>query len=107
LDATHRDAIPVTLGFGGGQPLDRPVVSNAALAVLQAASEEAEGDVLVIVDDLRWWEMPWWERQFPRALVTSCGVSGDRGEELDHCGGEFFGALDMAQMPCPAKDGEL
>ncbi|MDQ1071048.1 ATP-binding protein [Streptomyces canus] len=54
LDATHRDAIRVALGFGVGQPPNRLVVSNAALAVLQAASEEAESDVLVIVDDLPW-----------------------------------------------------
>ncbi|MFE1191803.1 AAA family ATPase [Streptomyces olivaceoviridis] len=52
LDGTHREALRVALGFGAGQPPERLVVLNAALALLQAAA--ARSPVLIIVDDLPW-----------------------------------------------------
>ncbi|GEC03207.1 LuxR family transcriptional regulator [Streptomyces spinoverrucosus] len=52
LGTAHRDAIRVALGFGAGAPPQRLVLSNAALALLQAAA--ADSPVLVIVDDLPW-----------------------------------------------------
>jgi hypothetical protein len=65
------------------------------------------GVALVAREALCWWELPWWGRRFPSALVTSCSVPRDGREELDHCRGEFSGALDVAKVPCPIKDREL
>ncbi|MEV5152181.1 AAA family ATPase [Streptomyces werraensis] len=52
LDSTHREAIQVALGLRVGTPPERLLLSNAALAVLQAAV--AKSPVLLVVDDLQW-----------------------------------------------------
>ena len=52
LDAVHRDALRVALGFGTGPPPDRLLVSNAVLVLLQRVA--ARGPPLLIVDDLPW-----------------------------------------------------
>jgi DNA-binding CsgD family transcriptional regulator len=52
LNAAHRDALNVALGFGEGLAPDRLVVSNATLALLRQAA--ADRPLLVIVDDLPW-----------------------------------------------------
>ncbi len=52
LDAVHRDALNVALGFADGAPPSRLVVSNAALVLLRQAA--AQQPVLVILDDLPW-----------------------------------------------------
>ncbi len=52
LDAPFRHALRVALGFQGGSPPERLVVSNAVLMLLQSV---AAGDpLLLIVDDLHW-----------------------------------------------------
>ena len=52
LDAAHRDALRVALGFGAGPAPDRLLVSSAALALLRHVA--ARGPLLLIVDDLPW-----------------------------------------------------
>src|SRR6266568_4364527 len=49
LDAVHRDALRVALGFGTGPPPDRLLVSNAVLVLLQrVAARERTGDLRVL-----------------------------------------------------------
>jgi DNA-binding CsgD family transcriptional regulator len=52
LDAAHRDALKVALGYGEGPPPDRLLVSTAALTVLHQVA--AARPVLMVVDDLPW-----------------------------------------------------
>ena len=52
LQAVHRDALNVALGFGEGTPPTRLVVSNAALMLLRQTATARP--VLVILDDLPW-----------------------------------------------------
>ena len=52
LDAVHRDALNVALGFAEGAPPSRLVVSNAALVLLRQTAMLQP--VLVILDDLPW-----------------------------------------------------
>ncbi|MFE6895197.1 AAA family ATPase [Streptomyces sp. NPDC057694] len=52
LGSAHREALHIALGFGAGQPPERLVVFNAALAALQDAAGETP--VLIAVDDLPW-----------------------------------------------------
>ncbi|QIQ06369.1 AAA family ATPase [Streptomyces liangshanensis] len=52
LRDTHRDALRVALGFGGGPPPDRLVVSSATLMLLRQVS--AAEPYLLVVDDLPW-----------------------------------------------------
>ncbi len=52
LEAVHRDALNVALGFAEGAPPRRLVVSNAALVLLRQAATLQP--LLVILDDLPW-----------------------------------------------------
>ena len=52
LQAVHRDALNVALGFGEGTPPTRLVVSNAALMLLRQTATARP--VLVTLDDLPW-----------------------------------------------------
>jgi DNA-binding CsgD family transcriptional regulator len=52
LEAVHRDALNVALGFADGMPPNRLVVSNAALVLLRQTATRQP--VLVILDDLPW-----------------------------------------------------
>ncbi len=52
LEPTHRDALTVSLGFGAGPPVDRLLVSTAALTLLDRLA--ASTPVLLVVDDLPW-----------------------------------------------------
>ena len=52
LQAVHRDALNVALGFGEGPPPSRLVVSNAALMLLRQIATARP--VLVSLDDLPW-----------------------------------------------------
>jgi DNA-binding CsgD family transcriptional regulator len=52
LGAVHRGTLNVALGLASGPPVDRLVVSNAALALLRRAAEPRP--LVVIVDDLQW-----------------------------------------------------
>ena len=52
LQAVHRDALNVALGFGEGTPPTRLVVSNAALMLLRQIATARP--MLVILDDLPW-----------------------------------------------------
>jgi DNA-binding CsgD family transcriptional regulator len=52
LEAAHRNALNVALGFGEGAPPGRLVVSNAALMLLRQTATVRP--VLVILDDLPW-----------------------------------------------------
>ncbi|MER7742543.1 AAA family ATPase [Streptomyces sp. NPDC096538] len=52
LNSTRREAIQVALGLRVGAPPERLLLSNAALAVLQAAI--LQSPVLLVVDDLQW-----------------------------------------------------
>ncbi|WP_345127214.1 ATP-binding protein, partial [Streptomyces chiangmaiensis] len=52
LSSTHQDAIKVALGLRVGAPPERLLLSNAALALLQA--RVAKDPVLLVVDDLQW-----------------------------------------------------
>lgn len=52
LNAAHRDALNVALGYGEGPPPDRLLVSTATLTVLRQAAKARP--VLVIIDDLPW-----------------------------------------------------
>jgi DNA-binding CsgD family transcriptional regulator len=52
LEAIHRDALNVALGFGEGAPPSRLVVSNATLVLLRRAA--ASRALLVVIDDLPW-----------------------------------------------------
>lgn len=52
LSSTHQDAIEVALGLGVGTPPQRLLLSNAALALLEAGA--LKGPVLLVVDDLQW-----------------------------------------------------
>ena len=79
LSSTHQEAISVALGFGSGAAPDRLVLSNAALALLQAAA--VEKPVLVIVDDL-----PWVDR-------ASATVFGFVARRLSGSGVTFLGAM--------------
>ncbi len=54
LPAAPRNALNIALGFGNGPPPARLVVSNAALALLRQAATARP--VLVIVDDLHWFD---------------------------------------------------
>ena len=52
LQAVHREALNVALGFGEGTPPTRLVVSNAALMLLRQIATARP--VLVVLDDLPW-----------------------------------------------------
>ncbi len=52
LNDTHREAIKVALGLHVGTPPERLLLSNAALALLQAGGRKSP--VLLVVDDLQW-----------------------------------------------------
>jgi DNA-binding CsgD family transcriptional regulator len=52
LREVHRDALAAALGLADVEPSNRLVVSNAALALLQAAA--ASRPLLVIIDDVQW-----------------------------------------------------
>nr|WP_307820216.1 AAA family ATPase [Streptomyces sp. MC1] len=52
LSTTHQDAIEVALGLRVGAPPERLLLSNAALALLQAGVSRSP--VLLVVDDLQW-----------------------------------------------------
>jgi DNA-binding CsgD family transcriptional regulator len=52
LPAVHRNALNVALGFCGGAPPSRLVVSNAALVLLRQAATARP--LLIILDDLPW-----------------------------------------------------
>jgi DNA-binding CsgD family transcriptional regulator len=52
LQAVHRDALNVALGFGDGPPPSRLVVSNATLVLLREAATTRP--TLVVIDDLPW-----------------------------------------------------
>ncbi len=52
LEAVHREALRVALGFGAGPPPGRLLVSNAALMLLRQVA--ARVPLLLIVDDLHW-----------------------------------------------------
>lgn len=52
LEAPHRDALNVALGFGEGPAPDRLVVSNATLSLLRCAG--AGVSLLLAIDDLPW-----------------------------------------------------
>jgi DNA-binding CsgD family transcriptional regulator len=52
LEAVHRDALNVALGFGEGTPPTRLVVSNAALMLFRQTATAQP--VLVTIDDLPW-----------------------------------------------------
>lgn len=56
LEESQRDALSVALGLRTGGPVDRLVVSTAALHLVQAAS--AERPVLIVADDAQWVDHP-------------------------------------------------
>jgi DNA-binding CsgD family transcriptional regulator len=89
LSPVHREALEVALGFGGGPPPDRLLVSNAALLLVRNAA--VEGPLLLVVDDL-----PWLDRASATVLgFVARRLTGSRtgflGAARSHTGSSFEG----------------
>ncbi|GAA3086993.1 LuxR family transcriptional regulator [Pseudonocardia yunnanensis] len=89
LSAAHREALEVALGFGGGQPPNRLLVSNAALLLVRHAA--VQRPLLLVVDDL-----PWLDRTSATVLgFVARRLAGSRvgflGAARSHTGSSFEG----------------
>ncbi|MER7742934.1 AAA family ATPase [Streptomyces sp. NPDC096538] len=103
LSSTHQDAIEVALGLREGTPPQRLLLSNAALALLQAGV--LKGPVLLVVDDLQWVD---------RASAAVFGFIARRitGKPISFLGasrtetGSFFERSGLPQLELPPLDDE-
>ncbi|GAA3898384.1 AAA family ATPase [Streptomyces lannensis] len=101
LSSTHQDAIKVALGLRVGTPPERLLLSNAALALLQA--RVLKGPVLLVVDDLQWVD---------RASAAVFGFIARRltGNPISFLGasrtetGSFFERSGLPQLELPPLD---
>jgi DNA-binding CsgD family transcriptional regulator len=103
LDSAHSEALRVALGFAGGPPPDRLVVSSATLMLLRQVAVEAP--LLLVVDDLPWVD---------RASATVLGFVARRldGGRVSFLGAmrsgsnTFFNHGGLPEYEVPSLDGE-
>ncbi|GAA1178467.1 helix-turn-helix transcriptional regulator [Pseudonocardia alaniniphila] len=89
LSDVHREALEVALGFGGGRPPNRLLMSNAALLCVRNAA--VRRPLLLVVDDL-----PWLDRASATVLgFVARRLAGSRvgflGAARSHTGSSFEG----------------
>jgi hypothetical protein len=95
LEAVHREALNVALGFGDGAPPSPLVVSNAALVLLRHAA--AARPLLLVIDDLPWLDrasagvLSFVARRLEGSQVGFLGAS--RSGEVD-----FFDHVGLAEL---------